>query len=115
MKLSLKEYILPTVIIGTFLVYYFDLLKDGMMMSGLLAVVMTLYISMMWAEKVEDERDEYIRSNVDRILYILVLVLLLIDIVYKTFTHESYMSEVIILVILSLSKIILSKTMKHNN
>jgi hypothetical protein len=86
-----------------------------MMMSGLLAVVVMLYISLMWSEKVSDERDEYIRSKVDRWLYIITMSLFLIDIIYKTFTHQSYMSEIVILTVLALAKIILSKVVKERN
>jgi hypothetical protein len=110
-----KEYILGFLILVSFITYYFDLLKDGMMMSGLLAVVVMLYISMIWSEKVYDERDEYIRSKVDRWLYIITMSLFLIVIVYKTFSHESYMTEIIILTILALAKIILSKVVKESN
>ena len=115
MHTKIKEYVLAFVIIATFITYYFDLLKDGMMMSGIFAVVIMVYISMLWAEKIEDERDEYIRSKVDRILYILTLVIVLGDIVYKTFSHQSYMSDIIILTILSLSKIVLSKVTKDTH
>ena len=115
MHTKIKEYVLAFVIIATFITYYFDLLKDGMMMSGIFAVVIMVYISMLWAEKIEDERDEYIRSKVDRILYILTLVIVLGDIVYKTFSHQSYMSDIIILTILSLSKIVLSKVIKDTH
>jgi hypothetical protein len=41
--------------------------------------------------------------------------LFLIVIVYKTFSHESYMTEIIILTILALAKIILSKVVKESN
>lgn len=112
---KVKEYILGFLILVTFITYYFDLLKDGMMMSGVLAVVVMFYISMIWSEKVSDERDEYIRSKVDRMLYIITMILFLIDIIYKTFIHESYMSEIIILTILALSKIFLSKLVKERN
>ena len=115
MHTKIKEYVLAFVIIATFITYYFDLLKDGMMMSGIFAVVIMVYISMLWAEKIEDERDEYIRSKVDRILYILTLVIVLGDIIYKTFSHQSYMSDIIILTILSLSKIVLSKVTKDTH
>lgn len=115
MHTKIKEYVVALVIIGTFVTYYFDLLKDGMMMSGIFAVVIMVYISMLWAEKIKDERDEYIRSKVDRILYILTLVIVLGDIIYKTFSHQSYMSDIIILTILSLSKIVLSKVIKDTN
>lgn len=115
MHTKIKEYVLAFVIIATFITYYFDLLKDGMMMSGIFAVVIMAYISMLWAEKIEDERDEYIRSKVDRILYIFTLIILLGDIVFKTFSHQSYMSDIIILTILSLSKIILSKVIKNTH
>lgn len=115
MHTKIKEYVLALIIIATFITYYFDLLKDGMIMSGIFAVVIMLYISMIWAEKIEDERDEYIRSKVDRILYIFTLIILLGDIVYKTFSHQSYMSDIIILTILSLSKIVLSKVIKDTH
>lgn len=115
MHTKIKEYVLALIIIATFITYYFDLLKDGMIMSGIFAVVIMLYISMIWAEKIEDERDEYIRSKVDRILYIFTLIIVLGDIVYKTFSHQSYMSDIIILTILSLSKIVLSKLVKSSH
>jgi nitrate reductase gamma subunit len=115
MHTKIKEYLVALVIIATFITYYFDLLKDGMMMSGIFAVVIMVYISMLWAEKIEDERDEYIRSKVDRLLYILTLIIVLGGIVYKTFSHQSYMSDIIILTILSLSKIVLSKVVKETH
>jgi hypothetical protein len=115
MHKKIKEYLMAVVIIVTFITYYFDLLKDGMMMSGVFAVIIMVYISMLWAEKIEDERDDYIRSKVDRILYILTLLIVLGDIVYKTFNHQSYMSDIVILTVLSLSKIILSKIIKETN
>ncbi len=112
---QLKEYILAGLIIASFLAYYFDLFKDGMMMSGVFAVVIMAYIAIIWQESVHDERDEYIRSKVDRILYILTLSLIFLDIVYKTFTHASYMDGVIILTVLSIAKVVLSKTMRSQN
>jgi O-antigen/teichoic acid export membrane protein len=86
-----------------------------MVMSGIFAVIIMVYIGIIWQEKVYDERDEYIRAKVDRYLYILTLGLLFIDIAYKTLTHQSYMEGVVILTILSLAKVILSKTIhsKH--
>ncbi len=111
---QLKEYALAFVIVSSFLAYYFDLLKDGMMMSGIFAVVIMVYIGIIWQEGAHDERDEFIRSKVDRILFILTLVLIFFDIIYKTFAHTSYMDGVIILAILSLSKIVLSKVIKNN-
>lgn len=110
-----KEYILGCLILATFVTYYFDLLKDDMMMSGLIAVLVMLYISLLWSEKVNDERDEYIISKVDRWLYIITMSLFLVDIIYKTFSHQSYMSEIVILTILALSKITLSKLVKERN
>jgi hypothetical protein len=115
MNIQVKEYILAVLIIGTFITYYFDLLKDGMMVSGIFAVVILLYVGLIWAEKIQDERDEYIRSKVDRSLYILTLLLLLTDIIYKTLTHQGYMSAVMILTVLSLVKILLSKFIKNTN
>lgn len=115
LSIQMKEYILGFLILASFLTYYFDLLKDGMMMSGLLAVVVMLYISMIWSEKTFDERDEYIRSKVDRWLYIITMSLFLIDIIYKTFTHQSYMSEIVILTILAISKTVLAKVVKERN
>ncbi len=112
---KIKEYVLGAVILLAFALYYFDVLKDGMMISGIFAVIIMLYISMIWREEVLDERDEYIRSKTDRYLYIVTLIIILLDVVYKTFTHQSYMSEVIILTILSLSKIVLGKFLKDRN
>jgi ABC-type polysaccharide/polyol phosphate export permease len=112
---TLREYIMPVIIVASFLAYYFDLFKDGMMISGVFAVVIMVYIGIIWQEKVHDERDEYIRSKVDRYLYILTLVLIFIDIIHKTFSHQSYMDGVVILTILSLAKVILSKTISNQS
>lgn len=112
---KIKEYVLAFLIVLSFLAYYFDLFKDGMMMSGIFAVVIMLYISIIWQEKINDERDEYIRSKIDRYLYLLTLSLIFIDTMYKTFTHQSYMDAVIILTVLSLAKVVLSKTIQNNN
>jgi hypothetical protein len=114
-KSKVKESILGFLILISFAAYYFDWLHDGMMTSGIVAVLIMLYISMIWSEKVYDERDEYIRSKVDRLLYISTLIMLLIDIVYKTFSHQSYMSEISILTVLALAKILLSKVIKDKN
>ena len=114
-KSETKECVLGFLILASFLTYYFDLLKDGMMISGILAVTIMLYISLIWSENVQDERDEYIRSKVDRCLYIITMSLFLIDIIYKTFVHLSYMSEIVILSILAISKIILAKIVKNTN
>ena len=112
---KLNEYILSVIILGAFVTYYLDVLKDGMMMSGIFAVVMMIYIGIIWQEGAHDERDEYIRSKVDRYLYILTLVLIFTDIVYKTFTHASYMDGVIILTALSLTKVLLSKFIQEQH
>lgn len=110
-----KEYLLAFLILGSFVTYYFDLLKDGMVMSGLFAVVMMIYIGIIWQEKISDERDEFIRSKVDRMLYIITLILLLIDITIKTFAHVSYMNELIILTTLSLAKVIVSAVLRNKH
>ncbi len=106
---------MPALIVVAFLAYYFDLFKDGMVISGVFAVVIMVYIGIIWQERAHDEREEYIRSKVDRYLYILTLLLVFVDIIYKTFTHESYMNDVIILTVLSLTKIVLSKTISNHN
>ncbi len=114
-SVEVKEYVLGLLILIAFATYYFDLLKDGMMMSGILAVIVMLYIGMIWSEKIHDERDEYIRSKIDRWLYVITMSLFFIDIIYKTFTHQSYMSEIMILTVLALSKIALTKLVNNNN
>jgi hypothetical protein len=43
-----KEYVLGFLILASFITYYFDLLKDGMMASGLIAVVIMSYIVLMF-------------------------------------------------------------------
>ncbi len=110
-----QEYVMPTLIVLSFLAYYFDVFKDGMMISGIFAVVIMVYMGIIWQEHAHDEREEYIRSKVDRYLYIITLLLLFINILHKTFTHESYMDSVIILTLLSLAKIVLSKTISNQS
>jgi hypothetical protein len=110
-----KEYALPALILASFITYYFDFLKDGMMISGIFSVLIMLYIGILWREQIKDERDDFIRSKVDRYLFISTLGFIFIDILYKTYNHQSYMSEVIILTALSLLKIILSKTIDRKH
>lgn len=110
-----KEYILGVLITLSFISYYFDFFNDEMVVSGVIALVIVAYISILWSEQVYDERDDYIRSKVDRKLYIFTIILLLGDIVIKTFMHQSYMSELVILTLLALGKIFLSKLAKENN
>lgn len=115
LSITTKEFSIALLILGSFITYYFDLLHDGMMMSGVIAVILMVYIGIIWQEQTHDERDEYIRSKVDRILYIVTLVLLLIDITHKTFAHISYMSELVILTTLSLAKVILSTFLRNKH
>lgn len=105
-----QDYIMPALIVFSFLAYYFDLFEDGMMISGVFVVVIMVYMGIVWQEHVRDEREEFIRAKVDRYLYILTLLLLFVNIIHKTFTHESYMDSVVILTFLSLAKVVLSKS-----
>ena len=110
-----NELLLGGGLVILFFIYYFNLLNDGMMISGAITIIATLYISLIWQEKVYDERDEYIRAKVDRYLYIITLILLMADIIYKTFNHEDYMVTLIILCSLSICKIVLSRVIKNKN
>jgi hypothetical protein len=110
-----KEYIMGALIVLSFISYYFDFFNDEMMVSGFISLLIVAYISILWSEQIFDERDEFIRSKVDRYLYIFTIVLLLVDIIIKTFLHQSYMSELIILTLLAMGKIFLSKMIKDSN
>ena len=109
-----KEIILGVSLVSLFIVYYFNLLNDGMMVSGIITLVIALYTVLIWQEKIYDERDEYIRSKVDRYLYVSTSIMLMIDIVYKTFTHTSYVPTLLILCALYIIKIFLSRFIKDN-
>lgn len=110
-----KEIILGVSLVSLFIIYYFNLLNDGMMVSGVITLVIALYTVLIWQEKIYDERDEYIRSKVDRYLYVSTSIMLMIDIVYKTFTHTSYVPTLLILCALSIIKIFLSRFIKDNS
>ncbi len=112
---KVKELILGLSLVTLFFVYYFDVLNDGMMVSGFITLIAAMYALLIWQEKIYDERDEYIRSKVDRYLYIITILVLTVDIVYKTFTHTSYISNMLILCVLSIGKIILSKIIKSTH
>ena len=112
---KVKELVLGLSLITLFFIYYFDLLNDGMIVSGFITLIAAIYALLIWQEKIYDERDEYIRSKVDRYLYIITILVLTADIVYKTFTHTSYISNMLILCVLSIGKIILSKVIKSTH
>ena len=112
---KVKELVLGLSLITLFFIYYFDLLNDGMIVSGFVTLIAAIYALLIWQEKIYDERDEYIRSKVDRYLYIITILVLTADIVYKTFTHTSYISNMLILCVLSIGKIILSKIIKSTH
>ena len=112
---KVKELVLGLSLVTLFFVYYFDILNDGMMVSGFITLIAAIYALLIWQEKIYDERDEYIRSKVDRYLYIITILVLTADIVYKTFTHTSYISNMLILCVLSIGKIILSKIIKSTH
>ena len=112
---KVKELVLGLSLITLFFIYYFDLLNDGMIVSGFITLIAAMYALLIWQEKIYDERDEYIRSKVDRYLYIITILVLTADIVYKTFTHTSYISNMLILCVLSIGKIILSKIIKSTH
>jgi hypothetical protein len=104
-----RELGLTCAIVFTFLAYYFDFFRDGMMMSGVIVTVVVAYAALVWSEKVTDERDDYIRAKTDRALFILTLLLLLASIIYKTFSHESYAFEVTLLTVLAIAKVIIAR------
>lgn len=111
----LKEWWLMLAIIVSFAIYYLDAFNDGMLMSGFLVILILVYIALIWSEKVQDERDEHIRARTGRILYIVTIFALLIDIIYKTFAHENYVSSVTILTLLALVKVLANKYFKTNH
>ena len=94
--LTLNEIALTGLLLGLLIAHFLGLFDPGMMISGLMVVFSCAYIGFLWRESVYDERDEYIRAKVDRILYIFTLLLLTAVIVYKAFTHVNYISEILI-------------------
>ena len=113
--LKLNEIALSGLLAGLLIAHFLGLFDPGMMVSGLMVVFISAYIGFLWRESVYDERDEYIRSKVDRILYIFTLVLLTTAIVYKAFAHINYISEIIIISLLSFGKILMSYYIKNKN
>lgn len=113
--LQLNEVALAGLLAGLLVAHFLDLFDPGMVVSGLMVVFSCAYIGFLWRESVQDERDEYIRSKVDRMLYIFTLVLLTIVIVYKAFAHVNYVSEILIISLLSFGKILISYIIKKMN
>lgn len=110
--LKLNEIALAGLLLGLLIAHFLGLFDPGMMVSGLMVVFTSAYIGFLWRESVYDERDEYIRARVDRILYIFTLLLLTCVIVYKAFAHVNYISEILIISLLSFGKIIISYIIK---
>ena len=112
---KLTELSLGIIFIILLIIHVFGLLDQSMMISGALVLFACVYLGLLWSEKVNDERDEYIRSKVDRYLYIGAILGIIIDIVYKTGMHMSYLDLLIILSILTVGKLVLSKVIKDKN
>jgi uncharacterized membrane protein len=112
---KITDLIMLGVIISTFLIYFFDIFKDEMIMSGFIVVILVSYTGLIWSEKADDERDEYIRARTGHVLYITTLILALSSIVYKTFTHSNYFESVCFLTVLALVKVITSRYFREYN
>ena len=110
--LTLNEIVLAGLLAGLLAAHFLGLFDSSMIVSGLMVVFSCAYIGFLWRESVYDERDEYIRAKVNRLLYIVTLLLLTVVIVYKAFAHENYSSEILIVSILSFIKIIISYSIK---
>ncbi len=115
MNNKISEYILGTSIVLLFLIHYFGFLDQGMMYSGIIILLVCSFIGLIWKEKVLDERDEFIRAKTDRYLFLLTLSIVSISILIKTFSHQDYFDELLLLTILSICKLMISKflTSKH--
>ena len=97
------------------IIYITGLFDASMMISGAVVVLMCVYIGVLWSEGAVDERDEYIRSKVDRSLYILAIFLISANVLYYAFLHIDYKPQLVILCVLSASKLLLSKIIKEKN
>ncbi len=115
MQKYIKEIVLSAVIALSLIVHFFDLLNDSMMFSGVIVIIILGYITTLFQESIQDERDEQIRFQTNRYLYILTTFILLAIIIYKIFTHINYQEELLILTIISIAKIILSKFLNEHN
>lgn len=112
---KINEVALSTLLVILLVAHFLGLFGKGMMVSGLMVVFSCAYIGFLWRESIFDERDEYIRAKVDRMLYIFTLLLLTIVIVYKAFAHTDYTSEILVVSLLSFGKIIMSYIIKNKH
>jgi hypothetical protein len=110
-----NEALTVSAILIAFLAYHLDVFRDGMMASGLIVTALVIYIALIWSEKINDERDEYLVSRVDRYLYVVTLSYLLLTIIYKTFIHADYFFEVLLVTILAIAKVIMVNYVKRNH
>jgi hypothetical protein len=115
MQKYFKEILLVILISLSLFVHFFDLLDESMMFSGLIVLIILGYITTLFQEKTQDERDEQIRYKTNRYLYILMISFLLISIIYKIFAHIDYNTELILLTTISFAKIILNKFINENS
>lgn len=113
--IKLNEVTLGGTLFGLLIAHFLGLFDSKMILSGIMVVFSCIYIGFLWRESVYDERDEYIRAKVDRLLYIATLLLLTIVIVYKAFAHINYTSEIIVISLLSFAKIVISFIIKNKH
>ena len=113
--IKFAELILGLTLLIIVIIYITGLFDASMMISGAVVVLMCVYIGVLWSEGAVDERDEYIRSKVDRSLYILAIFLISANVLYYAFLHIDYKPQLVILCVLSASKLLLSKIIKEKN
>lgn len=109
-KLSkVTELLLGLVLLTTAYVHQAGLLDAQMVFSGLVLFVVCLFVVSVWGESAFDEREEFVRSKVDRWVYLFTVSVLGIHIAYSAFMHTTNTTSLYMLLIIALFKIIVSK------
>lgn len=113
--INYTEYILLSSLLLVGVLHYLDLLDMKMYFSGLLFLVVCVYISLLWKENVGDERTEFIKAKTDRYLFLILNFILSIYVLFGILLHYDYNQGLILLSLITFTKILISKHLENKN
>ena len=113
--INYTEYFLIGILALVAIVHYAGLLDMKMYFSGILLLLVCVYISLVITEKKGDERDEFIKAKTDRYLYLFINILLSIYVLFGILFHFDNTLATALLGIITLAKIIIGKFLQNKN
>lgn len=113
--INYTEYILLASLFVVGVVHYLGLLDMKMYFSGILFLIVCVYISFLWKENIVDERSEFIKSKTDRLLFLLLNAILSVYVLLGILIHFDYNNSLLLLAGITIAKIVISKYLENKN